>query len=70
MIFSVVYDLGFGFKIIKPTLEILILVATKNGFLIVVIPHTLRLTNLKYIKKNDILNVEIDIFAKYIKNLK
>ncbi len=41
-----------------------------NGFLIVVIPHTLRLTNLKYIKKNDILNVEIDIFAKYIKNLK
>ena len=41
-----------------------------NVFLIVVIPHTLKLTNLKNIKKNDIVNVEIDIIAKYIKNLK
>ena len=41
-----------------------------NSFLIVVIPHTLKLTNLKNIKKNDIVNVEIDIIAKYIKNLK
>ena len=41
-----------------------------NTFLIVVIPHTLKLTNLKNIKKNDIVNVEIDIIAKYIKNLK
>jgi len=41
-----------------------------NSFLIVVIPHTLKLTNLKNVKKNDIVNVEIDIFAKYIKNLK
>ena len=40
-----------------------------NIFLIVVIPHTLKLTNLKNIKKNDIVNIEIDIFAKYIKNL-
>ena len=40
-----------------------------NVFLIVVIPHTLKLTNLKNIKKNDIVNVEIDIIAKYIKNL-
>ena len=38
-----------------------------NSFLIVVIPHTLKLTNLKNIKKNDIVNVEIDIIAKYIK---
>ena len=41
-----------------------------NSFLIVVIPHTLKLTNLKNIKNNDIVNIEIDIIAKYIKNLK
>ena len=41
-----------------------------NSFLIVVIPHTLKLTNLMNIKKNDIVNIEIDIIAKYIKNLK
>ena len=40
-----------------------------NSFLIVVIPHTLKLTNLKNIIKNDIVNIEIDIIAKYIKNL-
>ena len=40
-----------------------------NSFLIVLIPHTLKLTNLKNIKKNDIVNIEIDIIAKYIKNL-
>ena len=40
-----------------------------NIFLIVVIPHTLKLTNLKNIKINDIVNIEIDIIAKYIKNL-
>ena len=40
-----------------------------NSFLIVVIPHTLKLTNLQNIKKNDIVNIEIDIIAKYIKNL-
>jgi len=41
-----------------------------NSFLVAVIPHTLKLTNLKNIKNNDIVNIEIDIIAKYIKNLK
>ena len=41
-----------------------------NSFLIVAIPHTLKLTNLKNIKKNDIVNIEIDIIAKYLNNLK
>ena len=41
----------------------------RNYFEIAVIPHTLKLTNLKNIKKNNIVNVEIDIFSKYIKNL-
>ena len=40
---------------------------TKQGFQIWVIPHTLELTNLKNLKKNDIVNVEIDILSKYIK---
>lgn len=40
-----------------------------KSFLIVVIPYTLKLTNLKKIKKNDVVNVEIDILSKYIKNL-
>ena len=31
-----------------------------------IIPHTLKLTNLKNLKVNDIVNVELDIFSKYI----
>ena len=40
---------------------------TKNGFQIWAIPHTLKLTNLKDLKKNDIVNIEIDILSKYTK---
>ena len=40
---------------------------TKDGFEIWLIPHTLKLTNLKNLKKNDLVNVEIDILSKYIK---
>ena len=40
----------------------------KNGFQISIIPKTLKLTNLIYLKKNDLVNVEIDILGKYIKN--
>ena len=40
----------------------------KDGFLIVVIPHTLKLTNLMYLKKNNLVNVEFDVLGKYIKN--
>ena len=42
---------------------------TKNGFQIWAIPHTLKLTNLKDLKKNDIVNIEIDILSKYIKKI-
>jgi len=37
-----------------------------NIFEINVIPHTLKLTNLKNLKINDAVNVELDIFSKYI----
>ena len=39
----------------------------KESFEIWVIPHTLKLTNLSNIIKNDFVNVEIDILSKYIK---
>ncbi len=38
----------------------------KSFFEINVIPHTLKLTNLKNLKNKDIVNVELDIFGKYI----
>ena len=38
----------------------------KNSFEITVIPHTLKLTNLKYLKVKNLANVELDIFSKYI----
>ena len=41
---------------------------TKNGFEVWVIPHTYKLTNLSNLKKNSLVNVEIDILSKYVKN--
>ena len=38
----------------------------KNSFEINVIPHTLKLTNLKNLKTKNLVNVELDIFSKYI----
>ena len=40
----------------------------KYGFQIVVIPHTLKFTNLIYLKEKDLVNVEFDVLGKYIKN--
>ena len=39
---------------------------TKNTFEINVIPHTLKLTNLHKLKGGNLVNVELDIFSKYI----
>ena len=39
---------------------------SKNNFFLDIIPHTLKLTNLKNLKTNDLVNVELDIFGKYI----
>ena len=38
----------------------------KNYFHLNIIPHTLKLTNLKKLKVNDLVNLELDIFGKYI----
>jgi len=39
---------------------------TKNFFEVSVIPHTLKLTNLKKLKRNNLVNIELDIFSKYM----
>ena len=41
---------------------------TRKGFQIWVIPHTFKLTNLSKINKGSLVNIEIDILSKYVKN--
>jgi len=40
----------------------------KKGFQIWVIPHTFKLTNLSLLRKNSLVNIEIDILSKYVRN--
>ena len=40
----------------------------RDGFHIAVIPKTLKSTNLINLKKNHFVNIEFDVFGKYIKN--
>ena len=40
---------------------------TKSGFEVWIIPHTYKLTNLSKLKKNSLVNIEIDILSKYVK---
>ena len=40
----------------------------KDGFQIVIIPHTLKQTNLVYLKEKDAVNIELDVLGKYIKS--
>ena len=41
---------------------------TSKGFQIWIILHTYRLTNLSSLKKGNLVNVEIDILSKYVRN--
>ena len=41
---------------------------TKKGFQTWIIPHTFKITNLSSLKKNNLVNIEIDILSKYVKN--
>ncbi len=41
----------------------------KNTFSLVVIPHTLKITNIINLNKGDTVNVEIDIVIKYLNSL-
>ena len=40
-----------------------------NKITVAIIPHTLENTALKYKKVGDCLNLETDIFAKYVENI-
>ena len=40
---------------------------TKKGFEVWIIPHTYKLTNLSKLKRNSLVNIEIDILSKYVK---
>ncbi|MCX7703063.1 MAG: riboflavin synthase [Planctomycetota bacterium] len=40
----------------------------KSGFRVAIIPHTLEVTNLKFRKVGDTVNIETDIIAKYVRN--
>tara|TARA_B100001057_G_scaffold23406_1_gene21676 strand:- start:580 stop:1173 length:594 start_codon:yes stop_codon:yes gene_type:complete len=41
---------------------------TKRGFQIWIIPHTYKETNLSTLDKLDLVNIEIDILSKYVRN--
>jgi len=41
---------------------------TKKGFQVWVIPHTFKHTNLSTLRKNSLVNIEIDILSKYVRN--
>ena len=41
---------------------------TKKGFQIWIIPHTFKETNLSTLNKSGLVNIEIDILSKYVRN--
>jgi riboflavin synthase len=40
-----------------------------DDFVISLIPHTMQETNLQYLKRNDRVNIEVDILARYVANI-
>ena len=42
---------------------------TKAGFQVWSIPHTIKLTNISHLKSNDLVNIEVDILSKYVRNI-
>ena len=40
-----------------------------NSFVLVLIPSTLKFTNLVLLKTNDVVNIEFDIFGKYLRKM-
>jgi riboflavin synthase len=72
-----VFDFSFNKKFKKNLIEkasilvngvsLTISKITKNIFQVWVIPHTLTLTNLSNLKRNDSVNIEVDILSKYVR---
>ena len=75
---SYIFDFEINFKERKNIIEkasicingvsLTISKVTKKGFQIWIIPHTFKLTNLSKVKKGSLVNIEIDILSKYVKN--
>ena len=75
---SYIFDFEINFKERKNIIEkasicingisLTISKKTIKGFQIWVIPHTFKLTNLSKTKKGNLVNIEIDILSKYVKN--
>ena len=70
--FSIPYEEKLKKYIIKKgsiainCVSLTIVSVSKNYFQLVIIPHSLKLTNLINLKKNDKVNVEFDIILKYL----
>ena len=41
---------------------------TKKGFQVWIIPHTYKETNLSKLNRSGLVNIEIDILSKYVRN--
>ena len=50
-------------------ISLTIVKSLKNQFTLVVIPHTLKLTNIISLKTGDVVNVEFDIVIKYLSKI-
>ena len=50
-------------------ISLTIVKSLKNQFTLVVIPHTLKLTNITSLKTGDVVNVEFDIVIKYLSKI-
>jgi riboflavin synthase len=44
-------------------------VVTNDTFLVNLIPHTLAITNLKDLKQGDLVNLEVDLVARYVERM-
>ena len=40
----------------------------EDSFSVMIVPHTWKNTNLQYLNTNDLVNIELDVVAKYLKN--
>ena len=56
-------------SIIIDGISLTIVKSFKNQFTLVVIPHTLKLTNIISLKTGDVVNVEFDIVIKYLSKI-
>ena len=62
-----IFELSWKASILVNGVSLTISKVSENIFQSWVIPHSLKLTNLSNLKKNDAVNIEVDILSKYVK---